>query len=219
MHESSYEREPGYALRYRDRRFQTHSGAGTDRRERRALRALLAAVPRDDTAAAPNRPWLDVPSGAGRLTEELPGPAVRVDRDPEMVRAADSRSPRACASVHALPFAASSFEGVLCMRLLQHIGSAEERTTILRELGRVSERWLIVSFFDALSLQHLRRRLRRVRRKRPSGRFAVRRSAFAAELREAGWQVLHFRPLRRFVGEQTLLLCAKAAEIETKRRR
>ncbi|MEC8253497.1 MAG: hypothetical protein VX044_09800, partial [Planctomycetota bacterium] len=97
MRESSYEREPGYALRYRDRRWVTGSGAGTDARERRALRALLERAERCGGA------WLDAPSGAGRLSGELPGRVVQVDRDPAMVLAAGDAAARACASVHALP--------------------------------------------------------------------------------------------------------------------
>lgn len=201
VQESTYEREIGYAERYRDRRFTTGTGRGTDRRERRALRALLQMLP------AGSGPWLDAPSGAGRLTAELPGPGVRVDRDPAMVRAAGPDRPRACASVHALPFGDGSFRGVLCMRLLQHIGTADERVAILRELRRVAREAVLVSFFDSASLQHLRRRLRRVRHKRPSGRHAVGRAAFAAELRRAGLEPLRMHALRRFFGEQTLVLC------------
>lgn len=201
MRETPYERQPGYARRYRDRRFRTGSGARTDRRERAALRALLAA------AGAPPGPWLDAPAGAGRLSDELPGPVVQLDRDPEMLLAAGPGHPRVCASVHALPFADRAFAGVLCHRLLQHIPTAAERTAILRELARTSRGVVIASFFDAASLQHLRRVLRRWTGKPRSGRAAVRRGAFLAECRAAGLEPVAVRALRRFVAEQTLVLC------------
>jgi len=207
--ESRYDREPGYALRYRDRRWVTGSGAGTDRGERRALRSLLQAA---DFGPGP---WLDAPSGAGRLSVELPGPVVQLDRDPEMVRAAGDQHARACASVHALPFAESTFAGVLCMRLLQHIATPVERIDILRELARVSRGPVLVSFFDARSLQHLRRRLRGLRGKRRSGRCAVARGAFHDELRAAGLEPQLTSALRRFVGEQTLVLACPAAATTT----
>lgn len=201
VQESRYDREPGYAVRYRDRRFVTGTGAGTDRRERRALRQLLQLAQFDVG------PWLDAPCGAGRLSDELPGQVVQVDRDREMVVAVGDGATRACASVHALPFGNGAFAGVLCMRLLQHIATAVERTDILRELRRVSRGPIVVSFFDAGSLQHLRRRLRRLRGKRRSGRFAVSRAGFARELADAGLEPLAMRALQRFVGEQTLVLC------------
>jgi hypothetical protein len=204
VHETPYEREPGYAVRYRDRRFATGSGPSTDARERAALRTLLAL------RAWPAGAWLDAPSGAGRMSDELPGPAVRVDRDLAMVAACPSDAPRACASVHALPFADRTFAGVMCLRLLQHIPTPVERITILRELARVTKGPIVVSFFDAGSLQHLRRQVRRCFGKPRSGRSAVARAAFAAELREAGLRVVAMRALRRFVAEQTLVLCVRA---------
>lgn len=203
MRETPYERPAGYAARYRDERFVTGSGAATDRRERAALRALLAQ------RTWPAGTWLDAPSGTGRMSDELPGKVVRIDRDLAMVAAAQGTGPRACASVHALPFADGTFAGVLCHRLLQHIPTAVERITILRELARVTRGPLVVSFFDAGSLQHLRRQVRRCLGKQRSGRSAVRRGTFAAELRAAGLQVVAMRALRRFLAEQTLVLCVR----------
>lgn len=207
MPETPYRREPGYAQRYRDRRFApgTGTGHGTDRRERAALRELLRLAP-----AAAGR-WLDAPSGAGRMTAELPGPVVQVDRDAAMLRASPAPSPRVCASVHALPFADGCFAGTLCHRLLQHIPTTVERIDILRELARVTRGPIVVSFFDATSLQHLRRRVRRLFGKPRSGRSAVPRRAFFAELRQAGLQPVAVRALRRFVAEQTLVLCLPLA--------
>jgi len=205
VHESPYLREPGYAVRYRDRRFLSGSGARTDRAERRALRALLQRCP------AVAGPWLDAPSGAGRLSDELPGPVVQVDRDPAMLQACPGAGQRACASVHALPFAAHAFAGALCHRLLQHIATPQERVAILRELARVVRGPLVVSFFDACSLQHARRLLRCALRRRPPGRHAISRTAFRSELATAGWQPLAMQPLRRFLSEQTLVLCVPAA--------
>jgi hypothetical protein len=200
VHESRYEREPGYAVRYRDRRFRDGSGPATDRRERRALRALLAQCP-----PAPG-PWLDAPAGAGRMSDELPQPAVLADRDSAMLVAAGAPRMRVCASVHALPFRDGAFAGVLCHRLLQHIPTAAERIAILRELRRVGRAAVIVSFFDAHSLQHLRRVLRRLLGKRRSGRGAVGIRAFLTECRAAGLAPVAVRPLRRLLAEQVLVL-------------
>jgi ubiquinone/menaquinone biosynthesis C-methylase UbiE len=200
LHESSYEREPGYAERYRDKRFRTGSGSGTDKRERKAIASLLSIT------AISKGTWLDAPCGAGRLSDELPGPTVLVDRDPNMVVAAGDARPRACASVHKLPFGDGTFSGALCMRLLQHIATPAERITILRELARVTNGPIVLSFFDSHSLQHVRRRLRPLLGKRRSGRFAVSRKDFRQELRDAGLEVIAMRSLLRFVGEQTLVL-------------
>jgi SAM-dependent methyltransferase len=199
--ESPYRREPGYAERYRDRRFASGSGSATDRRERAALRALLRRCPTDAGL------WLDAPCGAGRLSDELPGRVVQVDRDPRMVSACGPQHLRACASVHALPFADGAFAGVLCHRLLQHIPTGAERIDILRELARVARGPIVVSFFDAWSLLHLRRRLRSWLGRRRSGRVAVARRHFRRELQAAGLHVVAMHSLRRLLAEQTLVLC------------
>ncbi len=200
--ETPYRREDGYAKRYRDRRFCTGSGPGTHRREVRALGRLLAELtPTGGT-------WLDVPSGAGRMTEHLPvAKTIRCDRDPSMVQAADPTvGPRVAGSVHQLPFAAEAFSGALCFRLLHHIPTAVERQAIFAELRRVVDGPLAASFFDSHSIQHWRRLARRRLGKTVSGRCAASRNEIAADLEATGWRVERFTALGRFVREQTLVL-------------
>lgn len=195
-----YVREQGYAERYRDRRFQTGSGPGTDARERRALRKLLAA------AGASGGLWLDCPSGAGRMSEELPGEVVQADRDFEMVRAIRDGERRVNACATALPFADGAFTGSLCCRLLQHLPRPEERVAALTELRRVTRGPVIATFFDSTSLMSLRRAIRRAMGKKRSGRCAITRAKFREEARAAGFSEARFLPLLRFVGEQTFVL-------------
>ncbi|MEY4672229.1 MAG: hypothetical protein RL148_13 [Planctomycetota bacterium] len=206
MDETPYLREKGYATRYRDQRFHVGYGPRTDARERAAVVRLLAR------AANPRGPWLDVPSGAGRLSGLLPHPVVQVDRDAAMLVAAGQAHARVCASASALPFAAGTFSGVLCMRLLQHVPGAEERIRILSELARVTTGPVVVSFFDAFSLQSARRMLRRLTGKKRSGRCAVSRSQFAGELRAAGLEPVAWHATLRFLGEQTLVLCRRRTD-------
>lgn len=200
--ERAFERPPGWELEYRDRRFHSGSGPGTDRRERRALRALLAR------AGARPGTWLDVPSGAGRMSELLPGPVVAVDHSLEILRAIQApRGPRLRASAFELPFADASFAGVLCHRLLHHVPLASDRVRILAELRRVSEGPVIASFFHAVSLQNARRALaRRLRGKRRSSRGGITLRAFLRDLAAAGLELVAARPLLPFVSEQWLVL-------------
>jgi hypothetical protein len=198
MRETAYVRPAGYAKRYRDERFEQASGPRTHARELEALRDLL----REAAAAGP---WLDMPSGTGRLSGLLPPPVVRVDRDREMLTA-DGCGQRACASGVALPFADGAFRGALCLRLLQHIPTATERIALLAELRRVTTDSVIVSFFDAWSLQHARRIVRRWAARRRSARIALSPRQLREELFAAGLRVRRARPLLRFVSEQTLVL-------------
>lgn len=203
--DTPYVREVGYAERYRDRRFGSAHGPRTDQRERKAIRALLSMVP------VSSGPWLDAPAGAGRLSAELPGPVIQLDRDRAMLVAAGAAHPRVCATASALPFADGAFAGALCCRLLQHIASSQERRAILSELARVTRGPVVLSFFDAASLLHLRRVLRRALGKTRSGRCAVRRATLLQDVQAAGLVPLRFHALGRFVAEQTFLLCQSGA--------
>ncbi|MBK8974466.1 MAG: class I SAM-dependent methyltransferase [Planctomycetes bacterium] len=198
-----YRRPPGYAAFYRDERFCSGTGSRTDRRERRAIAALLRGAP---CAAGP---WLDVPSGAGRLSGLLPGPVVQVDVDPAMLVACGAGSRRARASAHELPFADDAFAGALCMRLLQHLPTRAERVAVLAELRRVTRGPLIVSFFHAGSVQHLRRALR-ARLGRPrSGRSAIALRTMLADLHAAGLRAVAVRALAPLWSEQWLVRCER----------
>lgn len=202
--ESPYVREHGYAERYRDERFTRASGPRTHHREAAAIALLLrAAGPRPGA-------WLDVPAGAGRLSDLLPQPVVQVDRDPRMLRAAPTRAGRArvCASALRLPFADGAFAGVLCMRLLQHLAQPGERAQVLAELARVSRGPVVFSYFERGSLQHWRRALRRALGKTRSGRMSVSWRVLREDLAAAGLQPLRRLPLRRWVSDQVLVLAA-----------
>ena len=207
--ETDYEREPGYADRYRDHRFDAGTGTGhrTNAREVKAIEDLLELC-RGQTSASPqpNGLWLDVPCGAGRLSGLLPGRVVLVDRDENMVRAADEFRARICASIHRLPFGDDSFDGALCMRLLHHIPSSEERRRILDELRRVTRGPVILSFFHSVSLQNLRRQIGRSLGRRRTGRCAVRWRVLREDLCATGFEVVATRPLARFVSEQWVVL-------------
>ena len=109
----------------------------------------------------------------------------------------------------ALPCADRAFAGVLCMRLLQHLPSSAQRVECLRELRRVCRGPVLVSFFDAISLQHARRVVR-ARLGRRSKRHAIRPRTLAAELRAAGLELVAQAPLRRFLSEQRIVLARRS---------
>ena len=198
--ETPYLRGPGYPEHYRDCRFTTGTGARTHRRESRALGRLLALVPEGVG------PWLDMPAGTGRFCELLPGPVVQVDRNCAMLAAGVGDRPRVCAAGSCLPFPADTFAGALCLRLMHHLPSPWERARILAELRRVTRGPILVSYFDALSLQHLRRVLGRALGRHRSGRCAIPWRRFRGELRQAGLEPAAKVHLWPWFSEQALVL-------------
>lgn len=208
--EIPYEREPGYAERYRDRRFREGSGPRTARREARTLAALLA----DASAAGTEGSWLDVPCGAGRLSDLLPcDRAVLADRDRAMLVAhpGPAEWPRVHADAAALPFADGALAGVMCMRLLHHAPSSAARVAVLSELSRVAHGHVVFSFFHSWSLQHVRRMIARRLYKPTSGRHAVSLARIRADCAAARLEIVRAVGLSPGISEQWIVLARPTA--------
>jgi len=188
VQESRYEREPGYALRYRDRRFRTGTGAGTDRRERRALAALLRQAEFGDG------PWLDAPCGAGRLLpflQERGHRAAQLDGAFAMLQQTANTGARAGLCVQGdalqLPFADDAVDGVVMFRFLHHLPPDAARQAIA-EACRVARRFVVVSFFHPCSVHHARRRLAQLTGA-PATRFALSLGAVRAAAARHGFRL------------------------------
>lgn len=185
---------------YERTRYRNPDQRLVDRLERRSLRRLV------DRAARPGDRILDVPSGYGRLSGLLSGAGGRVvaaDRSAEMLRFArrDGTGAAHCrVDARALPFAGGAFDGVVCVRLVQHLPDAAARLAVFAEIGRVARRWAVVSAYRKAPVHFLQRRL--------SGRarMCVSLGRLRREIREAGLRVDRVsRPLP-LVHAQTLLL-------------
>ena len=183
------------------------------RREREALAELLAR-----TGLGRGARVLDCPAGAGRLADLLAARGLSVvaaDQSVAMLgHAAGALSgaglPRllAAADALALPFRDGGFDLVLCHRLIHHLGTEPERRALLRSLAAATRRWVILSWFDAATLQHLRRAIRRPFR--PSGRHAVTRATLARDAAYAGLRAVASLAPRPWVSEITFALLEKA---------
>lgn len=194
---------------YARERFASGSGPATDRREREVLTALL-----DRTGLPAGARVLDCPAGAGRLSSLLAARGWTVaaaDQSAAMLAHAGAAlaaagAPRTlvAADALALPFRPGAFDLVLCHRLLHHLEREEDRRALLASLAAASRRWVVVSWFDSVSLQHLRRAARRAFRQ--SLRHAVSRAAFRRAAAAAGLRPVEDRAVRRFVSEATLSL-------------
>lgn len=171
------------------------------RLERRALSAML------ERALRPGDRVLDVPSGYGRLTPMVAGAertVVAADVSAEMLRSARrkgvSGTAHCGADIHALPFGDASFDGALCVRLVQHLPDADARTRAFGELARVTGRWAVVSAYRKAGLHHLQRRLL------GRGKMCVALGRIREELEAAGFRVERVSRLLPLLHAQTFLL-------------
>lgn len=194
------------------------------RRARRSSAKEAALVAELLDKAGPVDSLLDVPCGTGRFHAQLSahGPLWSVDASLAMLAehsaaaaaaagdaqgAAGAAWPAAAASAHALPFADGAFELVFCSRLLHHFEHAEERRTVLTELARVSQRFVLASYFDAACFQAWRNKVRG----RFRGRYPVARRVFEADAAAAGLRPIARRALLPGISEQVWVLLEREA--------
>ena len=118
----------------------------------------------------PCKVLLDLPCGGGRLSS----PLVRytdllIEADVALGQLhygrdhgrVSTRQEWMVASGFNIPLRDASVDGTVCVRLTHHLPAEAEREHLVRELLRVTKRFLIVSFFDHYSLKNRLRQLRR----------------------------------------------------------
>ena len=156
------ERAAKYNAMYRDSWAKTLS----TRREARLLDRLLESQ-------GHCRTLLDLPCGGGRVSAPLARHTdllLEADIGLGQVRYArqNGRVPTTqiwmTASGFEIPLQDAAVDGTVCVRLNHHLPTAVERERLVRELLRVSRRFVVMTFFDYDSLKN---RLRRLRGKRP----------------------------------------------------
>lgn len=201
------------------RKFEKHlSERINNRHEQRLLQRLIGRI----SSETPFETALDLPCGYGRLMPLLRRHAHHVvegdwslpllkiargnQRADTTVREADGY---VRATALAMPFANQAFDLVLSVRLCHHIREHAERLTYVRELLRISRRWVVFTYFDYHSLKN---QLREVRRKlfgkRP--KWTLRASEIEKIADEMGFEVVYSIPLSRlFSGHRYVALRRK----------
>jgi SAM-dependent methyltransferase len=191
--------------------------------EQRLLQRLL----RSASITGLNGLALDLPCGYGRLYYILSDLGVSIVEGDwsfnllgaaRLFHAADRNSPPPAGYVRAtafnLPFRDRSFELVLSVRLCHHIREHQERVQYLREIMRVSRKWLLFTYFDTASIKNrthdFRRRLNGKRSKWTLDSQEVREIA-----RSAGFDVVQSIWMSRFFSGHRYVLLLRTDSAST----
>ena len=195
---------------YQRQRYRSFDQMLVNWREQHLVAALLT------TCQLQGGTLLDVPCGYGRFTAlfaRLSIIATGVDVNSDMVRLAreeqvpSGRGRWLHADIFALPFADATFDGTCSIRLLHHRFSHDERVRILRELARVSRRFVLLSFYLSTPLHNLARHWRGTR-----GRLSMMTTAqFHDLVRQSHLHIFQQRALCRFGHAQTFAVLTKDA--------
>jgi ubiquinone/menaquinone biosynthesis C-methylase UbiE len=153
------------ARSYDEQRFASLVGRTFDWLEKRALSAVFRRVRRE----IPHPIVLDAPCGTGRITElllEEGFSALGGDVSPAMIAVAREKCRRfgdrvswKVLDLDCLGLDANSVDVATCIRLFHHIES-DARAAILKELARVSRRFVIVNVSFSSPVYRMRRRIK-----------------------------------------------------------
>lgn len=177
---------------YDAERFASPIGRLFDSLEKRTLRNVV----RKAVGKVTSPRVLDAPCGTGRITELLLEEGLNVvggDISPAMIAVAQRKCARfgdavswRQADLEKLDMPDNSFDLVTCVRLFHHLESSD-REAILKEIGRVSRRYVLVNVAYSSAIYRTRRRLKRAVglgwSRTSSTRAEIMREASAAGLR------------------------------------
>jgi SAM-dependent methyltransferase len=208
-YKKEFYRDAAVAADYDQHRFTT------PRRQRRNIRKWRA-IRRALDQAGDVSSVLDLPCGTGRFTGHLARSGLNViggDISLQMMReAADSplvQHPGVVGYVQGdaerLPFRDRSLDCVVSIRFMFHVDPITRRR-ILREMGRISKRWLIVDYRHRYSARWISWRIRHALGLLDQVPERVSRSDLRSEFRDAGLTIRRVIPVRRWLSDKWIIL-------------
>lgn len=161
---------------------------------------------------------LDVPCGTGRLAPLVLQNGFRwlgADISFEMMEVAREKtawSKNAKGNVRLdsehMPFKSGSIDCVASIRFIYHVPASEGRIAILREMGRISKKWVIIDYNYPNPVKALYRRIGHLV-KPPKRKRRLSMREIYDELASAGLRVYKAFPVSRVLSDNVILLCEK----------
>lgn len=186
------------------------------RRNRAKWKTILAALARTEGVGT----ILDLPCGTGRFTDRLVECGYEVigsDISFEMMQQASDRIGAmkgllgfVRADAEHLPLPDSSVDCIMSIRFLFHVDPVT-RVRMLRDMGRVSRRWLILDYRHKYSYRYTMYRLRKLVGLAKNPLVRVSRAQLEQEARDAGLKIRAVLPVARVFSDKWVVLCETSA--------
>jgi ubiquinone/menaquinone biosynthesis C-methylase UbiE len=152
---------------------------------------MVRRIVRDRMVPLGTGQWLDIGCGPRSVvTQTLPGILVAIDSSVEMMHETDSNGIiYACGTTTALPFAAKSFDGVVCFGVLHHLNDTDADRA-LGEMRRLIRPGGIIMILDSVRpVSAARRPLSALLRAIDSGHYTREEAALRSLLIQHGFDV------------------------------
>lgn len=157
---------------------------------------------------------VDVPCGSGRFFEIFSKAAklTMVDYSESMLKVAEERYgipenvKMLQGDIVSLPLSDNSADLCFCMRFFHHLDNDKVTLKVLKELSRVSRKYVALSFYNRNCLRYYRKKLRG---KRIRG-YYLSFSHLVELARQADLEIIEKRPKINFVEQQCLVIFKKA---------
>jgi ubiquinone/menaquinone biosynthesis C-methylase UbiE len=151
---------------------------------------------------------LDLPVGYGRFVPALLEQGVKVtgvDLNPKMLQRTQERFGEGVVvregRADNIPFPSNHFDGVISVRLFQHIHDSAERQKAFSEMKRVCTGWAVITLYLSTLTHICARRLRRGKRL-----VMLQFSEVEKELNRAGWVVQDKKSILPGLHAQSIVL-------------
>lgn len=177
-----------------------YSNRWRDRREKACIEKCLESIPSGSRV-------LDLPCGTGRLTRMLIARGYNVigadvseamlsharDNYRNFQREQNGKAPNVQFEVRdvlSTGFNNNQFDGITCIRLFHHFAEADTRRRALKELGRICQGPIVVTFLNSFALDRFSSWLKaKVRRKKRDSQLPIPLKTFAADIDAAGLKI------------------------------
>lgn len=192
---------------------------GSPERAKRNLakwRTILAALAETEGVGT----IVDLPCGTGRFTDRLVECGYEVigsDISAEMMQQAKKRiGPMKGlrgfirADAEHLPLPDASVDCVMSIRFLFHVDPVT-RVRMLKEMGRVSRRWLILDYRHKYSYRYAMYRLKKLVGMAKNPLVRVSRAQLEQEARDAGLKIKAVLPVARVFSDKWVVLCERTS--------
>ncbi len=208
----SHYQNTGAAERYDDVRFRSMSGRVFQWADRKSLLAVIADL-------NPGMIVLDAPCGTGRMSRLFLEKGLKViggDISGQMMAVARKRTGEIKGDIAfcrmdltGLPLQDSAVASAFSIRFLPHIPPAE-RVLMLRELRRVTRKWVVISVSVSSPWHRLRRKIRDWLGLPKSVRYPATLREIEAELQQSGLTAVRKIWTFPILSEQLLLVCQRS---------